>query len=308
MSEKPNHLTRRRFLLHLSALSPVLAVVAFKGRVLGGSIFLQADTPAPTVEPTALACIASPSMTEGPYFVDEMLKRSDIRIDPTDSSIKAGVPLNLAIRLFRVNGNVCAPLKGAQIDIWHCDAMGLYSDEAANNTVGKKFLRGYQLTDDSGQVNFTTIYPGWYSGRTVHIHLKVRTFSADGTQSYAFNSQLFFDDTLSDTIFAQLPYSAHGKRDTTNATDMVFNGTDQGTADPHDVGEKMLLTLTKDGDGYANQVYVGVDLSKPSPTASGPGSNGGPGGGPPPGGPGQPPPGGFPPGGPGFGTPSAPPQ
>src|SRR5579864_4520968 len=232
MSEKPNHLTRRRFLLQLSALSPVLAIVAFKGRTLGGLSLLQAATPAPTVEPTALACIASPSMTEGPYFVDEMLKRSDIRIDPTDGSVKAGVPLNLAIRLFSVNTNVCAPLKGAQIDVWHCDATGLYSDEAANNTVGKKFLRGYQLTDDSGQVNFTTIYPGWYSGRTVHIHVKVRVFSADGTQSYAFNSQLFFDDAQSDTIFAQSPYSAHGQRDTTNATDIVFNGTDQGTADP----------------------------------------------------------------------------
>jgi protocatechuate 3,4-dioxygenase beta subunit len=297
MTERSNHITRRKFLLHVSALSPVLALVAFKGRTLGGLTLLQAPTPSPTVEPTALACVASPSMTEGPYFVDELLKRSDIRTDPTDGSVKPSVPLKLAISLFSVNGSVCSPLKGAQIDIWHCDAMGLYSDEAANNTVGKKFLRGYQLTDDSGQVNFTTIYPGWYMGRTVHIHVKVRTFSADGTQSYAFNSQLFFDDTLSDTIFSQSPYSARGQRDTTNATDMVFNGTDQGSADPHDMGEKMLLTLTKDGDGYTSQVYMGVDLSKPSPSFNSPGGNGGPGGGPPPGGPGQ-----------GFGTPPAPPQ
>jgi len=301
MSEKPNHITRREFLVHLSALSPVLAIVALKGRTLGGLTLLQAPTPAPTVEPTALACVASPSMTEGPYFVDELLKRSDIRIDPTDGTMRPGIPLTLAITLFSVNGNVCAPLKGAQIDIWHCDASGVYSDEAANNTVGKKFLRGYQLTDDTGLASFTTIYPGWYMGRTVHIHVKVRTFSADGTQSYAFNSQLFFDDTLSDMIFAQPPYSAHGKRDTTNATDMVFNGTDQGTADPHDMGEKMLLTLTKDGQGYATQVYVGVDLSKPSPAIAG-GAGGGPPGGP---GSGQPPPGGFPPGGPGSGTPPA---
>ncbi|MHB8625600.1 MAG: intradiol ring-cleavage dioxygenase [Aggregatilineales bacterium] len=308
MNEKSNHITRRKFLLYVSALSPALAIVALKGRVFSGLTLAQAATPAPTVEATALACVASPSMTEGPYFVDEMLKRVDIRVDPTDNAVKPGVPLKLAITLFSVNGNVCSPLKGAQVDIWHCDAAGLYSDEAANNTVGKKFLRGYQVTDDNGLVNFTTIYPGWYQGRTVHIHVKVRTFAADGTASYAFNSQMFFDDSLSDAIHAQPPYSAHGKRNTTNATDMVFNGTDQGTADPHDMGEKMLLTLTKDSDGYASSVYMGVDLSKPSPSSNGgPDFNGGPGGGPPPGGnpPGGPGNGQPPPGGPGFGTPPA---
>jgi protocatechuate 3,4-dioxygenase beta subunit len=172
-------------------------------------------------------------------------------------------------------------LKGAQIDIWHCDATGLYSDESANNTVGKKFLRGYQLTDENGLVNFTTIYPGWYSGRTVHIHGKVRTFSADGTASYAFNTQLFFDDTLSDQVFATAPYNTHPNRDTVNSTDMVYNGTDQGAATPdaHDLGEKMLLTLTKDGDGYKTSLNIGVDLSKPSASSfSGPGGQGGPGG------------------------------
>ncbi len=294
MGKKPNQLTRRQFLWHLSVLSPVLAMFALRGRAFSGLAWAQTATPAATIEPTALACVASPSMTEGPYFVDEKLNRSDIRTDPTDNSVKPGVPLRLAMALFGVNGNVCTPLKGAQVDIWHCDAMGLYSDEAANNTTGKKFLRGYQITDENGLVNFTTIYPGWYMGRTVHIHVKVRTFSPDGQQSYAFNSQLFFDDALTDQIHAQPPYNVHGKRDTTNATDMIFNGSDAGAAtpDPHDVGEKMLLTLTNDGDGYLSKLNIGIDFSKPSAQSfSGPG--------------GQPPAGGPPPGGPRFGTPPA---
>src|SRR5258706_13803985 len=259
MNQKPNQFSRRKFLLHLSALSPVLAIFALKGRAFSGLTLAQVATPTPTMEPTTLACIASPSMTEGPYFVDELLNRVDIRTDPTDNSVRDGVPLKLAITIFSVDGSTCTPLKGAQVDIWHCDAAGLYSDEAANNTQGKKFLRGYQVTDDNGLVNFTTIYPGWYRGRTVHIHVKVRTFSADGKQSYAFNSQFFFDETLSDEVYAQAPYSARGKRDTTNATDMVFTGSDQGSADPHDIGEKMLITLTKDADGYTSKVNMGVD-------------------------------------------------
>src|SRR5712692_4995630 len=148
-------ITRRKFLLHLSALSPVIAMFALRGRIFDGLALQQTATPAATIAPTALACVASPSMTEGPYFVDEMLKRVDIRTDPTDNSVKPGIPLKLTIGVFSVSGSVCTPLKGTQIDIWHCDAAGLYSDEAANNTVGKKFLRGYQLTDDNGLVNFT---------------------------------------------------------------------------------------------------------------------------------------------------------
>jgi protocatechuate 3,4-dioxygenase beta subunit len=289
MNDKPNQLTRRKFLLHLSALSPVVAFVALKGNIFNGLALAQSPTPAPTMAATALDCVASPSMTEGPYFVDEMLKRGDIRTDPTDNSVKPGLPLKLQINVFSVNGSACSPLKGAQVDIWHCDAVGLYSDEQANNTVGKKFLRGYQLTDDSGQVNFITVYPGWYQGRTVHIHAKVRTFGADGTQSYVFNSQLFFDDSLSDQVFTQALYNTHTNRDTTNKTDSIYKGT-ATNADAHDLGEVMLLKLTKDGDAYTTIINIGVDLSKPS-TEANPGGPGGPGGGP--GGPGGP--GGTPP-------------
>src|SRR5258708_3875334 len=132
-------ITRRKFLLHLSALSRVLAMFAFRGRVFDGLAVQQTAPPAATIAPTALACIASPSMTEGPYFVDEMLKRADIRTDPTDNSVKPGIPLKLAIGVFSVSGSVGAPLKGTQIDIWHWGAPGLHSSESTNNTLANAF-------------------------------------------------------------------------------------------------------------------------------------------------------------------------
>ena len=120
------------------------------------------------------------------------------------------------------------PLAGARVDIWHCDAGGTYSDEAQNNSSGKKFLRGYQTTDDSGAVNFTTIYPGWYSGRTVHINFRIRTYSGS-TKLDEFVAQIFFDDTLTDTVFKSEPYSTRPNRDTRNANDMVVTGTRNGS-------------------------------------------------------------------------------
>src|SRR5438045_940733 len=100
--------------------------------------------------------VAAPSLTEGPYFVDEILHRSDVRVDPTDGSIQDGFPLVLTINVSRVDSCVVTPLTGAFVDIWHCDALGIYSDIAAQNSVGKKFLRGYDMTDRKGQVQFTT--------------------------------------------------------------------------------------------------------------------------------------------------------
>jgi protocatechuate 3,4-dioxygenase beta subunit len=101
------------------------------------------------------------------------------------------------------------------VDIWHCDAFGVYSDavDPGFNTVGQKFLHGYQITDNNGSVELTTIYPGWYAGRTVHIHFKVRLF-AGTTQTYSFTSQLYFDDTFTDQVFAtQAPYNTRGAHD-----------------------------------------------------------------------------------------------
>jgi protocatechuate 3,4-dioxygenase beta subunit len=102
-----------------------------------------------------------PQQTEGPFFVDERLHRSDIRIDPGDGSVRPGVPLHLAFRIATVDRGRCAALPGVMVDVWHCDALGHYSDEPANGTEGKKFLRGYQITDANGIAQFVTIYPGW---------------------------------------------------------------------------------------------------------------------------------------------------
>jgi protocatechuate 3,4-dioxygenase beta subunit len=198
------------------------------------------------------ACIVSPEQTEGPYFVDEKLNRSDIRSDPSDSSVKDGVPLELTLRVSRISSAGCAPLAGAIVDIWHCDALGVYSDvtDPSFNTVGKKYLRGYQVTDANGGVNFTTIYPGWYEGRTVHIHFKVRTEATSG-QSYEFTSQLYFDDSTTDQVHAQAPYASKGQRTLKNAGDGIFK---RG-------GDQLLLALAETNQNYAATFDIGLQMA-----------------------------------------------
>ena len=138
------------------------------------------------------------------------------------------------------------------VDIWHCDTAGVYSDVAANNTVGKKFLRSYQTTNTAGQVNFTTIYPGWYSGRAIHIHVRVRTYNGT-TVLGNYVTQLFFDDTITDTVFQSAPYNTRNTRDPRNAADMVYTGAQNAS--------RALLTLTKTDTGYAASINVGVDIA-----------------------------------------------
>lgn len=201
-----------------------------------------------SVEPTP-SCVVKPQQTEGPYFVDEKLNRKDIRSDPSDGSVKPGVPLRLVFRVSGVDGRSCTPLRGAMVDIWHCDALGVYSDvtDPRFSTVGKKFLRGYQVTDTNGTAEFVTIYPGWYEGRTVHIHFKIRTDSASG-RGYEFTSQLYFDDSLTDQIHAQRPYAAKGQRTLNNSRDGIFRGG----------GEQLILQLTKDAQGYVGTFDIGL--------------------------------------------------
>ena len=205
---------------------------------------VQAQSPG-----TLPACVVRPEQTEDPYFVDEKLKRSDIRSDPSDGSVKDGVPLKLTLRVSQIGSAGCTPLTDAIVDIWHCDALGVYSDVNDPNfsTAGKKFLRGYQVTDANGTVQFSTIYPGWYPGRTVHIHFKIRT---DGTsrQSYEFTSQLYFDDSITDRVHTQAPYATKGQRTLKNAQDGIFR----------DGGDQLLLALTKTSQGYAATFDIGL--------------------------------------------------
>lgn len=198
------------------------------------------------------SCIVRPALTEGPYFVDEMLNRSDIRSDPSDGSVKDGAPLNLVIRVSQIDGSGCTPLAGAQIDLWHCDASGIYSDasDPSFNTKGKKFLRGYQMTDANGTAQFTTIYPGWYHGRAVHIHFKIRTLSSDKT--YDFTSQFFFDDAFSKQVYAAPPYAAKGTQG------MLANGRD---GIYQQSGGQTVLNVAKDGQGYASTFDIGLQMN-----------------------------------------------
>jgi protocatechuate 3,4-dioxygenase beta subunit len=206
-------------------------------------------------KPTAIAippCILRPEQTEGPYFVDERLNRSDIRPDPSDASVKEGLPIELGLRVHEIRGKDCIPLAGVVVDVWHCDALGIYSDvrERSFDTRGKKFLRGYQITDASGTVRFVTIYPGWYPGRTVHIHFKIRT-NPKSRQGHEFTSQIYFDDTLTDKIHAQSPYASKGQNRLRNRQDGIFQ----------DGGEELILQMALQPQGYTGTFDVGLLLS-----------------------------------------------
>jgi protocatechuate 3,4-dioxygenase beta subunit len=205
-----------------------------------------------TTTPTtgSATCILTAALTEGPYFVDEMLNRSDIRTDPVTGVVSSGFPLSLTFNVSRVANSACTPLTGAYLDVWHCDAGGVYSDVSG---LSRKFLRGYQITDANGVAAFTTIYPGWYSGRAVHIHFKLRLF-AGSSKTYEFTSQFFFDDTLTDSVYTQSPYSSRGARNTRNANDGIYN-----SLSTNDKGGLTLQTSTTTG-GYAGVINLGVNV------------------------------------------------
>jgi protocatechuate 3,4-dioxygenase beta subunit len=213
------------------------------------------------VKASSLSCVVRPQQTEGPYFVDEKLNRSDIRIDPLTNAVKAGMPLLLKINVSTVNNGNCTPLAGAFVDVWHCDANGSYSDvrDSFFDTRGQKYLRGYQVTDSNGSVQFQTIYPGWYPGRAVHIHFKIRLFTGS-QRTYEFTSQLYFDDLITDQVHAQSPYNTKGSRNTRNSRDGIFNNG----------GSQLLLNLTQGGQGYVGTFDIGLEGITQSDPTSGP--------------------------------------
>jgi protocatechuate 3,4-dioxygenase beta subunit len=226
-----------------------------------------AAAPAPT-------CVLTREQTEGPYYIDVDLLRSDI------TEGKEGLPLRLELTV--LGAASCQPLPNATVEIWHCDAAGDYSGFSGSlpdnlgeppgsdsgsppprpgpgggpppgggpsmrNTPTNElvFLRGGQVSDASGRVAFQTIYPGWYRGRTVHIHLKVHV---GGNEVHT--SQLFFDDAVSDLVFSRPPYAEHAGRDTTNATDSIFR----------EGGGQGLVALTQTADGYTGAATLGVQV------------------------------------------------
>ncbi|HEY2542900.1 MAG TPA: intradiol ring-cleavage dioxygenase [Gaiellaceae bacterium] len=180
----------------------------------------------------AVTCVLTPEMTEGPYYVPgEAVRR-------TITERRPGTPL--ALRLTVVNASSCKPIAGANVDVWHADALGVYSGVQGNTGT---FMRGIQPTNAHGVALFETVYPGWYTGRAVHIHVKVHLGG-----NVVHTGQLFFPDTLTDRVYTKAPYSSRPSRDTRNATDAIFrNG-----------GSRSMLTLARSGAGYAAALTMGV--------------------------------------------------
>jgi len=186
------------------------------------------------------SCVQATNVTRGPYFVDDrsdpnisndnvdssIPQRSDIRSDAKGGTgTQSGLPLYLNITVGDYSSGACSPISNAQVHIWHCNAQGEYSDVQAGGTdlTGENFLRGYVWTDASGLASFTTIYPGWYSGRAVHIHVKVRIFDSSGNVTTEATTQLFFDDSTTDSVYsANSVYSRSGSRDTLNTNDNIY--------------------------------------------------------------------------------------
>ena len=224
-----------------------LALIGASGAaLLAGTTPGRAQVPPGSPRPS---CVARPQQTEGPFFVEEALNRADIRSDPRSGEVQPGVPLRLAFKVSRLSDARCIPLAGAQVDVWHCDATGRYSDVRGSSTAGQQFLRGYQTTDAAGTAQFLTVYPGAYGGRAVHVHFKVRTDPASA-RSYAFTSQLYFDEALTERVYAVAPYANQRRRFMPNADDGIFR----------DGGRQLLLAPVQDGPGYAATFDIGLQV------------------------------------------------
>ncbi len=212
-------LATRRDVLRAGAAG--LITLVGLGTVLKGKIYAE--------EP-ALA-ESTPALEEGPFWIeeaDQRYRRSDLRANLDGTSMQAGLPLNLWLTVSELQNGAIAPLQSAFVYIWIANALGVYSGEQGERTLSDSYLRGYQVTDEKGIVAFTANYPGWYDGRTVHIHARVRTYPGnDSTQKPLtdFETQLFFDDGVTDHVMANVaPYNTRNRRDTTNKTDRVYNG------------------------------------------------------------------------------------
>ena len=230
-------LSRRGALTKLGGL----AALTLGGGTLAARELLEADAAdAAGNGPAAVAgglvsCVLAPEQTEGPYYVDDAAVRRNV-VDG-----KPGVPLTL--RLGVVDVSTCKPIRGAAVEIWHCDAAGAYSGVQGN---AEMFLRGVQRTDVKGVALFRTVYPGWYPGRTVHIHTMVHLGG-----NVVHTGQLYFPDTVSDAVYRRSPYNRRPNRDPRNAGDSIYrNG-----------GRRSTLKLVRRGTAYAGSITMGVQRS-----------------------------------------------
>ena len=222
------HLTRGRLFRLAGGLAAALGLGAVKGSWPGDEPALAADE---------VTCVLTPEQTEGPYYIAGEKVRRNI------TEGRPGAPLTL--RLTVVDARTCKPITGAAVDIWHCDASGAYSGFGAGRA-SRTFMRGIQRTNANGVAIFKTVYPGWYPGRTVHIHVKVHVRG-----NVVHTGQLYFPDSTTDKVFRRKPYSRRPKRTTRNANDFVFA---QG-------GKRSMLRVRKSGSAYVAAITMGVHRS-----------------------------------------------
>ena len=256
--EQVGHIVSRREAIILLGLTGASIVSGCSRGESASVTTAQTTNVAGSVRATAVTqaapgCVVRPEETAGPYYVDEKLNRSDIRSDPSDGSVKDGAPFALTFNVSQIAKGGCAPLAGAIVDVWHCDALGVYSDVRDPNffdTRGKKFLRGYQMTDKSGRATFSTIYPGWYEGRTVHIHFTIRN-NAGSAAGHEFTSQIYFADADNDRILSQPPYSTKGKRTMRNESDGIFR----------ENGSQLIVPIQSASKGYSGTFDIALQMA-----------------------------------------------
>ena len=231
--ENETTLTRRASLRRLAGVAAAIGGASALGRLGDAS----AAGPAAVANGT-VSCVLTPELTEGPYYVPGERIRHDI------TQGKAGTALQLRLKV--INASTCRPVRNASVDIWHCDALGVYSGAVAGNA-GTNFLRGVQRTNAAGIATFKTIYPGWYPGRAVHVHVKVHVGG-----NVVHTGQLFFPAAITEAVYKRAPYSTHGASpDTPNASDSIFrNG-----------GDKGMLALERGAGGYVGAIAMGVHLT-----------------------------------------------
>ena len=242
-------LTRRAT---IGALASAPAIIASAPHVLAQT------APAPSVAPTP-ACVLTPAATPGPFYFDPKLQRADV------TEGHPGAPLRM--RFIVMDAANCTPISGARVDVWHTRADGYYSgypgqgDRRNVDTSGGTFMRGTQLADARGEATFRSVYPGWYAGRTVHVHFKIFIDDKD-----MLTGQMYFPDALSQYIFANVgAYSRKIPRTTFNGDDelALSDTTRGGFCDIREQADHYLATLVV---GVSRTVKTALDNS-PTPPA-----------------------------------------
>ena len=241
MSTDDRTLSRRGL---IGVLGGGVASVAFGTRALDAFGTDNAD---------AATCVLTPEVTEGPYWIDTRLTRYDVREG------RPGLPLVLQFAI--VNAKTCRPIRNADVEIWHADASGEYSgfDGGSSGPGGPgggsgpqtktRYLRGHQRSDALGKASFMTIFPGWYRGRTPHVHMKVHVGSADRV---VHTGQVFFNEAIQASVYRTGAYAGRGQPDTPHARDMIYAQAG---------GSRAVVRLARRPNGargYLGRIVIGV--------------------------------------------------